>query len=101
MSQDHIEEATSLPPSDDMMPEGLETYLLSESALARDWLSPEEDKAWEHLQEQGADMAEGSAYDLFEGLIGRLRSGGDGEWSQDCGKKFAEGMAEKRRQGRL
>ncbi len=100
MTQDHTGEATSPPPSGDKMPEGLETYLLSESALAKDWLSPEEDKAWEHLHEQEAETA-GSAYDLFEGLIERFRSGGDGEWSQDCGKKFAEGMAEKRRQGHL
>lgn len=28
---------------------GLETYLLSESALAKDWLRPEEDEAWQHL----------------------------------------------------
>ena len=31
------------------MSEGLETYLLSESALAKDWLRPEEDKAWQDL----------------------------------------------------
>ena len=29
--------------------EGLETYLLSESALAKDWLRPEEDEAWRQL----------------------------------------------------
>ena len=29
--------------------EGLETYLLSESALAKDWLRPEEDEAWQDL----------------------------------------------------
>ena len=29
--------------------EGLQTYLLSESALAKDWLRPEEDEAWQHL----------------------------------------------------
>ena len=29
--------------------EGVENYLLSESALAKDWLSPEEDEAWQHL----------------------------------------------------
>ena len=29
--------------------EGLETYLLSESALAKDWLRPEEDDAWQDL----------------------------------------------------
>lgn len=28
---------------------GLETYLLSESALAKDWLRPEEDEAWQEL----------------------------------------------------
>lgn len=27
-----------------------ETALLSEEALARDWLRPEEDEAWAHLQ---------------------------------------------------
>jgi len=51
--------------------------------------------------EEEADTSEGSAADLFAGRIGRFRSGGDGEWSQDTGRKFAEGMAEKRRQGRL
>jgi hypothetical protein len=25
------------------------TYLASENVLAKDWLSPEEDKAWQHL----------------------------------------------------
>lgn len=29
--------------------EGMETYLLSESALAKDWLLPEEDEAWRDL----------------------------------------------------
>ena len=28
-----------------------ESALLSEEALARDWLRPEEDEAWAHLQE--------------------------------------------------
>ena len=51
--------------------------------------------------EEEADTSEGPAADLFAGRIGRFRSGGDGEWSQDTGRKFAEGMAEKRRQGRL
>ncbi len=100
MNEGDSGEATT-PPSDDRVPEGLETYLLSESALAKDWLSPEEDEAWEHLQEQEAGTGEGSAYDLFKGLIGRFRSGGDGDWSQDTGRKSAEGMAEKRRQGHL
>jgi len=29
--------------------EKLETSLLSESSLKNDWLSPEEEKAWQHL----------------------------------------------------
>ncbi len=29
--------------------EELEISLLSESSLAEEWLTPEEDKAWEHL----------------------------------------------------
>ena len=52
-------------------------------------------------EEAEDEASEGSAYDLFEGLIGHFGSGGDGKWSQDTGRKFAEGMAEKRRQGRL
>ena len=32
-----------------LAPSGLETYLLSESALGKDWLRPEEDEAWQHL----------------------------------------------------
>lgn len=68
--------------------------------LALDHLSeffvPEE----QELEAQG-EAAEGSAYDLFEGLIGRVGSGGAGTWSENCGEKFAEGMAEKRRQGHL
>ncbi len=48
-----------------------------------------------------ADASEGSAFDLFEGLIGQVGSGGEGHWSQDTGRKFAEGMAEKRRLGHL
>ena len=30
--------------------DGLSTYLASKRSLARHWLSPEEDKAWDHLQ---------------------------------------------------
>ncbi len=29
--------------------EKLETAILSESALAKDWSTPEEDEAWQHL----------------------------------------------------
>jgi len=29
---------------------GLETYLASEASLAKNWLTEEEDRAWEHLQ---------------------------------------------------
>jgi hypothetical protein len=29
--------------------EKLETALLSESSLKKDWLTPEEDEAWQHL----------------------------------------------------
>ena len=29
--------------------EGIENYLVSASALAKDWLRPEEDEAWKHL----------------------------------------------------
>ncbi len=30
-------------------PESVAGYLLSESALAKEWLLPEEDAAWQHL----------------------------------------------------
>ena len=52
-------------------------------------------------EEAEEDDSGDSAYDLFKGRIGLFRSGGDGTWSQDTGRKFAEGMVEKRRQGRL
>ncbi len=29
--------------------DGVATYPLSESALAKDWLRPEEDETWQHL----------------------------------------------------
>lgn len=29
--------------------EGMETAILSQSVLAKDWLSPEEDEAWKNL----------------------------------------------------
>ena len=32
--------------------EGAENYLMSESALAKDWLRPEEDEAWKDLLEE-------------------------------------------------
>ena len=32
-------------------PDGLETALLSEPALAADWQRPEEDAAWSHLDQ--------------------------------------------------
>jgi len=51
--------------------------------------------------EEETDASEGSAADLFASRIGRFRSGGDSDWSQNCGEKFAEGMAERRRQGHL
>lgn len=31
---------------------GKETYLASEKALARNWMSKEEDEAWAHLQKE-------------------------------------------------
>jgi len=33
-----------------LTPPGDETALLAEAALAEDWLKPEEDAAWAHLQ---------------------------------------------------
>lgn len=33
-----------------LVPAGSETAILSEAALAEDWLKPEEDKAWAYLQ---------------------------------------------------
>jgi hypothetical protein len=33
-----------------LTPAGDETALLAEAALAEDWLKPEEDAAWAHLQ---------------------------------------------------
>lgn len=47
------------------------------------------------------EHSEGSAFDLFDGLLGQVSSGSEGQWSEDTGRKFAEGMAEKRRQGHL
>lgn len=35
---------------DEPVPEIAETALLSEAALAEDWLRPEEDEAWSYLQ---------------------------------------------------
>jgi hypothetical protein len=35
---------------DELVPEIAETALLSEAALAEDWLRPEEDEAWSYLQ---------------------------------------------------
>jgi len=49
MSQESSVEPTSAQNPDDSVPEGLETYLLSESALAKDWLRPEEEEAWQDL----------------------------------------------------
>ena len=34
-----------------------ETALLSEAALAQDWLRPEEDTAWAHLQHLGKEKS--------------------------------------------
>lgn len=53
------------------------------------------------VEEEETNDSEGSAYDLFKGRIGLFRSGGDGTWSQDTGRKFAKGMTEKRRKGIL
>ena len=33
----------------DEIPDNLLTYFASEKSLAKDWLSPEEDKAWQNL----------------------------------------------------
>lgn len=49
MNQGNSAETTSVPHPNGMSPEGLETYLLSESALAKDWLRPEEEEAWQDL----------------------------------------------------
>lgn len=36
---------------------GLATYLASEQALAKRWLSKEEDAAWQHLQDQAKETS--------------------------------------------
>ncbi len=36
---------------DEASPEVAETAMLSEAALAEDWLRPEEDEAWSYLQQ--------------------------------------------------
>ncbi|MGI4791295.1 MAG: DUF2283 domain-containing protein [Janthinobacterium lividum] len=43
---DHASQKYDLP---QLELEGVETYFLSESALAKDWFRPEEDKAWKDL----------------------------------------------------
>lgn len=39
--------------------------------------------------------------DWMRGHIGTIASDGKVAYSQDCGEKFADGLEEKRRQGRL
>ena len=46
------------------------------------------------------ESKDASAYDLFEGLLGGWGSS-NGTLSENCGAKFAEGMAEKRAQRNL
>lgn len=46
------------------------------------------------------DVETNSAYDLFHGLLGGFASGG-ANLSEETGKAFAEGMAEKQREGHL
>ena len=70
-----------------MTPETLALYALQERFGA-------------DIQETQKDTPESSAYNLFAGRIGRIHGGG-GNWSEDTGTKFADGMEEKRRQGHL
>ncbi len=56
-AQGHIYPTEALPPLFQgralltlLDPVSHETYLLSEQALAEDWLKPEEEEAWAHLQ---------------------------------------------------
>ncbi len=39
--------------------------------------------------------------DMFAGRVGRIKSGGKENLSEDCGKKFADCLEEKRSAGRL
>lgn len=43
----------------------------------------------------------GTLADLFAGRVGRIRSGGKEQLSEDCGTKFTNYLEEKRRSGRL
>lgn len=57
------------------------------------------------VEEPEDELAEGALYDLFAERIGVINSSeyvpGGANMSQDCGRKFAEGMLEKKRQGKL
>jgi hypothetical protein len=39
--------------------------------------------------------------DVFRGRTGRIASGGEVTYSENCGEHFAEGLEQKRREGRL
>ena len=45
-----LEPQVRVPAGRALNPATEETALLAEAALAQDWLKPEEDLAWEHLQ---------------------------------------------------
>lgn len=50
--QDFIRETIREKLFEDETVKGLHTYLASEAALAKRWLSKEEDEAWRHMQKE-------------------------------------------------
>ncbi len=57
------------------------------------------------IEESEDDLTEGTMYDLLKPFVGIIDSSefvpGGANMSQDCGRKFAEGMLEKKRQGKI
>lgn len=77
---------------------GLSPEAYAETLLLR--VLPEPSEKTERTEEPEEDDSGGSAYDLFKDLLGGWSSGGS-HLSENCGEAFAEGMAQKKRQGHL
>lgn len=71
--------------------QGTTTELLALDVLRRSFAPPPE--------AEKADMGD-TLYDFLRGYIGTV-NGSSEAFSEDCGEKFAEGMAQKQQEGRL
>lgn len=81
----------------DELYEALEDAAKANGTSPLGWIAAHFPEAQNHQTDPGKE----TLADLFEGRVGRIRSGGKEALSQDCGQRFTDHLEQKRKEGRL